>query len=214
MKTVIQSIIVFGGLAIMSSPLSAQNVPDQTPARKPGLWDMVTTGTVGPNQLKAIKKYCLDADADQALRQLHVLRMQLEVIYHDINCRAPEIAANRNVITGEMVCRTNSQEDSEAAGKDFHWKATFASDSDVVLEERSTPRDVMLLLEIATTERQRWVGQCPAGMKPGDSLDLGFTYNSDAWPNQANADNIYASVERLEKALDEGKMMNERLGPM
>jgi hypothetical protein len=198
----------------MSLPAAADDFPRDIPARKPGLWEMRTIGTVGPNQIKALKKYCLDARADRALLELDILRKQLQVIYHDVSCPAPKISLNGRVMTGEMTCRTNAPDDDEASGQDFLWTTTFHSDTDVVVEEKGFPRDVMLLIESDMVDEQRWIGECPVEMEPGDLVDLGFHYNSDSWPDQPRADNIYESRKVVEKMLNEAIEINKRLGPM
>ncbi|WP_188410651.1 DUF3617 domain-containing protein [Agaricicola taiwanensis] len=185
------------------------------PARKPGLWEMRATGTVGPNQVKALKKYCLGPSSDRALHELEILRNELQVVHSDITCQSPNISVSGNVMTGEMACRTNSADDDEAAGTDFRWTVTFKSDSEAVNETHSLPRDVMFHMDNKMVEEQRWIGECPANLKPGDFLDLGFNYNSDEWPNEnRRAGNIRETRKQLEKSLKEGVEMNKRLGPM
>ncbi|TKT75858.1 DUF3617 family protein [Aquamicrobium sp. LC103] len=201
-------------LFFTSFPAAAYDLPKEIPARKPGLWEMRTTGTVGPNQLKGIIRYCLDASADRALQELNIMRRELEVVYSDITCQTPKISLTGKVLTGEMACRTNSSDDDQAAGKDFGWTTAFKSDSVIVNEEHSVPRDVLLLLENKLVEEQRWIGECPADQKPGDGLDVGFHYNSDKWPNEAKPINIYESLTVVDKMLKEAIEINKRLGPM
>ncbi|WP_170990133.1 DUF3617 family protein [Aquamicrobium sp. LC103] len=183
--------------------------------RKPGLWKMRATGTVGPNQVKAIKKHCLDATSDRVLHELEILRKELEVVHSDIACQAPKFSLDGNVMTGEMGCGNNSLDDDEAAGMDFRWTTTFKSDSEIVNEEHSLPRDVIFHRENNMVEEQRWIGDCPANLKPGDIVDLGFNCNSDLWPNENRpADNIHEALNRVEKLRQEGIEINERLGAM
>ncbi|TWG92108.1 uncharacterized protein DUF3617 [Mesorhizobium sp. J18] len=214
----VASLIAVGavvGIALSSLPAATHDLPKNIPARKPGLWEMRTTGTVGSNQAKAIKKYCLDASSDRALYELEILRKQLQVIYSDISCQAPKVSMSGNVMTGEMACRTNSPDDDETAGMDFRWTTTFRSDSEVVNEEHSLPRGVMFHTENNTITEQRWVSECPADLNPGGIVDLGFTYNSDAWPNEnIPPDTIQDALKRLEKSMQEGIEINKRLGPM
>lgn len=179
MKTVVKSAIAACIFLPTSFSALAYEFPDNIPVRKPGLWEMRTTGTIGPNQIKAIKKLCLDAEADHALYELNILRKELTVVYSDIACQAPKIALSGNVMTGEMACRTNSTTDSETAGKDFRWTTTFNSDSDIVHEEHGIAHDVLLIGDNKTVEKQRWTGECPADMSAGDELDLGFVYNNE-----------------------------------
>ncbi|MDX3895837.1 MAG: hypothetical protein QHC66_14055 [Pusillimonas sp.] len=205
------------GLAIMlsGSVLAANyDLPENTPARRPGLWEMVETGTVGPNKVRSVKRYCLDEKADRALQELEILRKELSVVHHDVHCEPPQFVLKGNVLTGDMACRTNSLTDSVEAGQDFHWTMVFDSDTEVTLERQATPIDVMLLLDIDLVEKQRWVGDCPAGQKPGDYIDEGFKYNSEAEPNEGRRDNIYESTRIVDKMLKEGKEINKRLGPM
>jgi hypothetical protein len=214
LKIVTQLIAGLSLLFSMPFPAVAYDLPKDIPTRKPGLWEMRTTGTVGPNQLKDIKRYCLDASADHALQELNILRKELQVVYSDISCQAPKISLTGKVLAGEMACRTNSPDDAETAGNDFRWTTTFKNESEVVNEDHSTPQNVMLLLEIKLVEEQRWIGECPAGQKPGDGIDVGFNYNSDAWPNESQAINIYESLKVAKKMLKEGVEINKRLGPM
>jgi hypothetical protein len=208
-------IISIAGMALLAAfPAAAYDLPKDIPARKPGLWEMRMTGTIGPNQLKAIKRYCLDENADRALHELTIRRKELDVVYSDISCQPPKISVTGNVVTGEMACRSNSTTDSETAGQDFRWTMTFESDSEVVNEEHSVARDVLFPGENSTVERQRWIGECPAGQKPGDGLDLGFNYNSEAWPAESRPINIQESSKVVEKMLKEAFEINERLGPM
>ena len=65
-------------MALSGSVFAANyDLPDNIPQRKPGLWEMVQTGTVGPNKLRSIKRYCLDAKADRALYELELLETSL-----------------------------------------------------------------------------------------------------------------------------------------
>ncbi|PWJ82250.1 hypothetical protein C7441_10916 [Pseudaminobacter salicylatoxidans] len=212
MKIVTKPIAGISLLFSSSIPAAAYDLPANLPARKPGLWEMRTTGTVGPNQLKDIKRYCLDAKADRALQELKILRKEQQVVFHDISCQAPKFSLAGEVLAGEMACRTNSQDDDDAAGNDFRWTTTFRSESEVVEVEHSGPNDVPLLLEIDLVEEQRWIGECPAGQTPGDGIDVGFTYNSDAWPDEAQPVNIYESLAVSDKLLKEGVEINKRLG--
>ena len=214
MRTAIKSVAGLGVLLFMTLHTAAYDLPENIPARKPGLWEMRTTGAVGPNEVKEIKKYCLDPTADRNLHELNIMRKELEVVHSDISCQPPMITLAGNVMSGEMACRTNSTSDSEAAGRDFLWTVTFASDSDVVNEEYSIGREIMFATENNLVERQSWIGECPADMKPGDMLDLGFNYNSDVWPSENRPGNIYESLKVVEKMLKEGIEINERLGPM
>ena len=207
---------VFGLAMALSGSVFAANydLPDNIPQRKPGLWEMVQTGTVGPNKLRSIKRYCLDAKADRALYELELLRNELTVVYSDIHCRPPRFTMEGNVLTGDMICRTNSLTDHQDAGQDYHWKVVFDGDTRVTFEQEATPVDVMLLLDVDLVENQKWVGECPAGMQPGDYIDEGFHYNSDADPDEGRKDNIYESSRVVGKMLNEGKEINKRLGAM
>ncbi|MGH6763663.1 MAG: hypothetical protein ACRECW_18990 [Phyllobacterium sp.] len=63
-------------------------------------------------------------------------------------------------------------------------------------------------------EGQRWIGECTVDLKPGDGLDLGFNYNSDAWPNESQPDNTHESLTVVSKLLKEGIEINKRKGLM
>src|SRR5690606_19236670 len=106
-----------------------------------------------------------------------------------------------NVLFGDMTCRTNSQTDKAEAGQDFHWTMTFHGDTEVTLEKQANPVEAMLLLDIDLVEKQRWVGECPADLAPGDYIDEGFNYSGDAVPDKVRRDNVYESLKVVEKLL-------------
>lgn len=195
---------------IFSLPAVAYDLPEDMPARKPGLWEMVMTGTMdGLGKIGSKEQYCLDARADRALHDLFILRKELQVVHFDLNCQSPSFSRSGNVVSGEMLCRTNSQEDDETAGKDFRWKLTFESDSHVVLEEQDVARDMMFAGETRIVEEQRWIGECAADQKPGDGI-----MDRIGKRKKGEYDNIYQSREVVEKLLREGQEINRRLGPM
>ena len=207
------------GVAVVGAALStlsafAYDLPPDLPARKPGLWEMRMTGIAEPNRVKAITKYCLDASTDRILHELTIMRKELEVVFRDIGCQSPNITLAGDVMTGKMACRSNSPDDDEMAGADFRWTLTFKSDGEVVNEEHSIASDVMFSGENQTVEEQRWIGECTADLKPGDGLDLGYSYNSDEWPSEAKPINIHESLKAVENLLKDGTEINKRLGPM
>lgn len=207
---VVKSLAGLSWYALVALPAAAYDLPKDMPARKPGLWEMVMTGTMdGLGKVSSKEQYCLDARADRALHELFILRKELQVVYPDLTCQAPGFSQSGNVLSGEMLCRTNSQTDAEDAGKDFRWKYMFESDSHVVLEEHDTAREMLFSGETHIVEEQRWIGECAADQQPGDGImdRLGKR-------KKGEYDNIYKSQEVVNKLLQEGKEINQRLGPM
>ena len=203
------------GLSLLAClAVRAHELPKDMPARKPGLWEFVTTGTDGTNQIETRRQYCLDADADRALHRLAILRMELSVIYVGLGCQPARVAADGKTVVGEMACRADAPDDSEAAGKDFRWKLAFESDREVVGEEHGVARGGSMAGDTVMHERQRWIGPCEAGQQPGDGTDFGTRYNGGKPFTEPQPDNIQESVRVLDKMLKEGTAINRRLGPM
>lgn len=135
------------------------------------------------------------------------------MIYEDIGCEQPKLTLSANVMSGEMVCRTNSADDAETAGKDFRWTATFNGDTEVVIEEQNEGRDIMFSGADRFVEHQRWIGECAADQKPGDALDISVKSNGVETYKQPPS-NILESVAVKGKLIKEAKEINERLGPL
>jgi hypothetical protein len=156
MKSIARLTVAGAVAAIVLSTLRAGafDLPQDLPARKPGLWESVTTGMQGPLQIEHVKRYCLDIRADRALRENYVLGRELSAIYEDIGCEQPKLILSGKVMSGEMVCRTNSADDAETTGKDFRWTATFKDDGEVVIEEQNEARDILFSGEDRVVERQ------------------------------------------------------------
>lgn len=207
---VVKSLAGLGWCALVALPAAAYDFPENMPARKPGLWEIVMTGTMdGLGKVQSKEQYCLDTRADRALHELFILRKELQVVYPDLTCQTPRFDRSGNVLSGEMLCRTNSQTDAEDAGKDFRWKYTFESDSHVVLEEHDTARDMLFSGESRMVEEQRWIGECAADQQPGDGI-----MDRPGKREKGEYDNIYESLKVVRKLLNEGIEINRRLGPM
>ncbi|GGC06237.1 hypothetical protein GCM10007205_14290 [Oxalicibacterium flavum] len=204
---------VMAGLGLcmlMSVPARAHDLPDNLPVRKLGLWEMVKSGTMeGGAGFKGREQYCLDADADRALHALYILRKELQVVYFDVSCPPPKLEVAGNVFRGEMLCRTNAPNDDAAAGKDFHWEYIFESDSQVKLVEYGMARDILFVGNSEFVEQQRRIGDCAADQKPGDGI-----IDRPGSREQGEYDNIYESLKVMKKLLNEGREINQRLGPM
>lgn len=215
MKPIAKLTIAGAVAAIVLSTLGAGafDFPQDLPARKPGLWESVTTGMQGPLQIEHVKRYCLDLRSDRALHESYVLGRELSVIYEDVGCEQPKLALSANVMSGEMICRTNSAEDAETAGKDFRWTATFKGDTEVVIEEQNEARDILFSGEDHFVERQRWMGECPADQKPGDMLDISVKTNGVETYKKPPS-NILEGLVIKRKLIKEAKEINERLGPL
>ena len=216
MKTVSQGLAAFflSGLALGASRAAPPYaLPDNLPAREPGLWESVVTGMRGPNEIERITRYCLDAHADRALHELDVLSRELSVIYEDVGCRPPEYTVSGNVLHATLMCRTNRSDDSEQAGQDFNWTLTYNSEREVLVKMHSASRDTLIMDSEDLTGRQRWLGACTPGHKPGDMRDVRFTVNGKPG-HKSPPDNVFESVKITTKMLNEAIDINRRLGPM
>lgn len=200
---------VLGLLAAASTPAAAYDLPSELPERKPGLWESVMTGTFGPNEIKAVKRYCLDAEADLVLQETEIQSLELSVIYNDVQCQQPVVTRSGNLISGEMTCSAYKAS-VRPTGKDFHWKTSYLSPSEVVIERYAVAHNIQGGGEDRSVERQTWIGACPEGQKPGDKVDFGAGYNGGKSTQKPYKDNIFENRNVLRKMINEANELNSR----
>jgi hypothetical protein len=137
----------------------AQDLPANMPKRKPGLWEMQTTGMGGQAQTM---KLCLDADTDQAM-----YKMGAQMSGH--MCSKFDINVQGTTVVSDAVCKLDGP--NGAVNMTSHSETRFDGDTAYRTEGHMKYDPAMMgQSEMAVTSAGRWVGQCAAGQKPGDMI--------------------------------------------
>lgn len=130
---------------------------DDYPPRKPGLWEVVSHNEALPG---ITMKMCIDSETDQLFHKF------------SSNIRSKHCEKNDTKVTGETV---ETQTICTLGGTTVttHSVTKFAG-NDVYHVDITTHFDPPKLgqSEITATQDAKWVGDCPADMKPGD-FDMG-----------------------------------------
>jgi hypothetical protein len=143
----------FAGLALFAAPAFG----DEFPKRKPGLWEMRTTGgPVGPQTIQQ----CIDASTDD------LLRMQSN---EGQNCSKPAVEREgsryrvRSSCTGEGMRST--MDGVYTMSRDTEYRGDMKMTFDPPLAGAA---------EMNMKMDGKWLGPCKAGMKPGDIVMQGM----------------------------------------
>jgi hypothetical protein len=137
----------------------AQDLPANMPKRKPGLWEMQTTGMGGQPQLM---KLCLDADTDQAM-----YKMGAQMSGH--MCSKFDIRVEGTTVVSDAVCKMDGP--SGPVTMTSHSETRFDGDTSYQTQGHMAYDPAMMgQSEMTITSTGRWVGQCPAGQNPGDMV--------------------------------------------
>jgi len=125
------------------------------PARKPGLWE-VSMHMDAVNAPTEVTKLCLDAATDAAMQGLAPTSS---------NCGKKEMRRDGDVVTSDSVCKFGGTEMTS------HAVATFSGDTAYHVEITTQYNPPMKGRgESTITQDAKWVGACPADMRPGDVI--------------------------------------------
>lgn len=128
---------------------------DTLPQRKEGLWELVST-TPDSKRPPMTQRICLDRETDALLNKMGLM-VGKQV------CSKSEFHVSGNRVTTRAVCDLGaSQLTSEGV-------ITYSGDSSFRNEIHGRFQPAMAgVSETHTVQEGKWVGACPAGMKPGD----------------------------------------------
>ncbi|WP_109124104.1 DUF3617 family protein [Dyella sp. C11] len=160
------SLLGLAGVAV------AQDIPANMPKRKPGLWEMQTSGMGGQSQTT---KFCLDADTDTAMYKMGT-HMSGQM------CSKFNIQADGSKVTTDAACKLNTP--NGAVNMTSHSETTYQGDTSYSTQGHIKYEPaIMGHSDMDVTSSGRWVGQCEAGQKPGDMvLPNGQTINIKDMP--------------------------------
>ena len=139
--------------ALLMCAAAAAEGQQEFPGRRPGLWEL----KIGSQDREQISKQCIDAGTDARMREMGGQIGQM--------CRRISGRLSGDSYVSESECRM--------AGSLIHSKAAFQGDlsCDYRGEIVSTFTPPLMGQSGSTTSlKARWIGACPAGMKPGDAL--------------------------------------------
>jgi hypothetical protein len=151
----------------------AQDIPANLPKRKPGLWEMQTSGMGNQPQTT---KLCLDADTDTAM-----YKMNSNMSGQMCSKFKIDVQGTNKVVT-DAVCKIDTPDGT--VNMSSHSETTFQGDT-AYSTQGNIKYDPAIMghAEMAMTSNGRWVGQCAAGQKPGDMIMAnGQTFNIKDMP--------------------------------
>ena len=135
--------------------IAASAWANDMPARKPGLWE-VSMHMDTANAPTEVTKLCLDAATDAAMQGLASTSS---------SCSKKEMRRDGDVVTSNSVCKFGGTEMTSQA------VATFSGDTAYHVEIKTQYKPPMMGRgESTMTQDAKWVGACPADMRPGDVI--------------------------------------------
>lgn len=145
--------VAAAGVALLPAPA----VADDFPKRKPGLWEMKTTG--GPVGAQTVQQ-CIDANTDDMLRTRS---------NEGENCTKPAVAR-----TGDRY-RVSSSCDGNGVKSTTQGEYSMSGDTGYTGDMKMTFTPPMSgVSEMNMKMEGRWMGACKSGMKPGDIVMQGM----------------------------------------
>ncbi|WP_341678788.1 DUF3617 family protein [Niveibacterium sp. SC-1] len=147
---------------VIAPAVQAENLPQ----RKPGLWEMQVSNAAQPGKTPLIKQ-CIDAASDAELQ-----RRSLQPMGGKVECSKQALKQTSTGWVSDSVCKlpqTTATTHAEMTG-DLNSAYTVESKTSF-----DPPLNGMKQSEHKVAVR--WIGPCPADMKPGDMLVNGRTIN-------------------------------------
>ena len=147
--------VLFAAVAPMASSLAQT---DAGPARKPGWWEqqLVISGPT-PEPIHQTMRICTDATVDK-------VQSPLGVNMNGGGCPQPKVARTATGWTVSGACDTGTMKISADASATGDFSDRYHVDAVVRMDPPPAPQAA----EVKIAMDARWVGQCPAGKKPGD----------------------------------------------
>ena len=137
--------------------LAGVAVAADIPHRKPGLWEM-TSHSSSSTGMQITRRICLDRASEDLLNRAGVASSQE-------TCSKVEMHSSGNQFTAKAVCHMGSVKmTSEAI-------TTFVSDTVSTTKVHATYDPPLAgRSQSDTQDDAKWLGACPADMKPGDMI--------------------------------------------
>jgi len=156
-----KQLVALAALAALSVAQAAD-----LPQRKPGLWEMQVTNTAQPGKSPVIKQ-CIDARSDVELQ-----RRSLQPAAGKVECSKQELKRTSDGWISDSTCKLTQTTATTHAEMKGDLNSAYTVDSKTSFDP---PLNGMKQAEHKVAVR--WVGPCPADMKPGDMLVNGRIIN-------------------------------------
>ena len=147
-------IATLGSLACVSTSARA----DDYPPRKPGLWE-ITMNLASAHAPPMVSKMCIDTATDAAL-------YKIGSDAPGIQCSRRDIVRSGQTMTIDSVCNMGNRTFTTHAITVFTDDVAYHTDNTSHIDPPLTPGQA----ETKTSQDAKWVGPCPADMKPGDMM--------------------------------------------
>ena len=131
------------------------------PARKPGLWEMRSTEKSGGRESISVQQ-CADTATDKALQEYGLSQPKMNRKF----CKEEMRNEAGKMLVHTEVCKQSDTRMTRRIIISGDFNAAYRVESHTVYEPvpKSAPPNDDVVAEM------RWMGACPAGMKPGDML--------------------------------------------
>jgi hypothetical protein len=191
-KEIITEAVLIGQIRPMESPMRFAKVAcllllltcspsvdaDDTPLRKPGLWEMSVTFTIqGQTSSPQVSQHCIDVETDKVMRSF-------EFSLRGAKCTRHEVRREGRTLVLEAQCQAG---DALIAARGV---STGTFDTNYVtklsVKRLNKPAFPTVPPEMTITTAARWVSACKVGQMPGDMiLADGTKINIRAVPGMA-----------------------------
>jgi hypothetical protein len=128
---------------------------DDLPARKPGLWEL-TRSAPRPEFPPTVQKICLDAATDALLYKVGT------AAGHQV-CSKVDIHRSGDKVETNSVCQIGASQATTRNVMTMRGDSAYHEDIAVHFDP-----PVGKTADSAITQDGKWIGACPADMKPGD----------------------------------------------
>lgn len=129
---------------------------DGLPQLKPGLWQISTA--TSHSRRPRVSKLCLD-------RSTFGLVMSIGTAMQHPSCSRTERHSSGATMVTDSVCRIGGSESTTHTVVTYHGDSGYDTDIQAHYNPPLFGRS-----ESTSHQSARWIGDCPAGMKPGDML--------------------------------------------
>ncbi|HEY4124230.1 MAG TPA: DUF3617 family protein [Rhizomicrobium sp.] len=149
---------------VLCAASAAQALPMDFPARRAGLWDV----TVNMQSMKIparTNKMCIDAATDAKL-------MNLGVASKEAKCTSMNISGMGSTRVVDSVCHLNGGEQKNHIVMTYSGNSAYHMD----MQSQFSP-PIAGKSQSHITQDAKWIGPCPADMKPGDMMINGMKIN-------------------------------------
>ena len=150
--------------AVLFGASATSAFPAEFPARRAGLWDV----TVNMESMKIparTNKMCIDTATDAQL-------MKLGVASKEAKCTSMNVSGMGSTRIVDSVCHMNGGEQKNHIVMTYSGNSAYHMDMQSQFSPPIAGKSQSHILQDA-----KWVGPCPADMKPGDMMINGMKIN-------------------------------------